>query len=326
MAPSSRFRPCWPRTASRLLLLVAVAASGGVACASGGGTGPSTGSPVTAATGSPSAPAGTGSTDSGLTAAGPGVGKASGQGGGGTGTAPSSNAEVASIELVSTALAGGDASGYLAPGPIDDPALGAPYAPAELTARLAALSGLVKDGPPTVRPSTTAHPASATGPACDTGPGAAATVCDIEVFDGAGRQRATVVVHWAGGGATDVVVVERSDTGVPGGVGQAVCSPGLTLVVGGHAVDRFDVAICADADGAVEYRGANRANNQGITIPACAAGPDEYRATNNGFVYTVKAAGPRRGVLAVVDPSGDTVLDTAFTPYRTASSRPLAPC
>ncbi len=242
------------------------------------------------------------------------------------GSAPSSNAEAASIEFVSTAVAGDDASGYLAPAPVDDPALGAPTTLAYLEARLADLSGLVDEGRPDVRASTTAHPGPG-GPACDDGVDGAAPVCDIEVFDGAGHLRATVVVHWAGGGVTDFVIVAPSDTGAPGGAGRALCSPGFTLLVGGHAVDRFDVAICADLTGAVEYRGVSRASGDGITISACSSGSDTYRATNNGFGYTVKAAlGPRRGQLSVLNPSGETVVDTTFTPYRTTPARPLAPC
>lgn len=320
MAPSFRFRP-GPRAAVRLLLVLAVAATGG-ACASGGGSGPSTSPPPSAAP-SPSGPVpstvpgGSGSTG-GLTV----------DGAGGTaGSAPSSNAEVASIEFVATALAGNDASGSLAPTPVDDPALGARYTPTALTARLADLSGLVEEGRPDVRASTTAHPGAAGGPACDDGADGATPVCDIEVFDGAGHLRATVVVHWAGGGVTDFVIVDPSDTGAPGGVGRAVCSPGFTLLVGGHTVDTFDVAICANASGAVEYQGASRESGDGITIAACAAGSDVYRASNNGFGYTVTAAlGPRRGQLAVLNPSGKSVVDTTFTPYRTTPARQLTPC
>lgn len=320
MAPSSRFRP-GPRAAVRSLLVLMVAAAAG-ACASGGGSSPST--PSSAATPGPSSvPGGTGSTGKGLTVDGAGNGPATGAGG----TAPSSNAEVASIEFVSTAVAGGDASGYLAPSPVDDPAQGAPYTPAAVTARLAGLATLVEEGRPDVRPSGTAHPTSATGPACDEGPGGGAPVCDIELFDGAGHLRATVVVHWGDGGVTDFVVVDPSDTGAPGGVGRAVCSPGFTLLVGGHAVDRFDVAICAGPGGAVEYQGANRDNGQGITITACAAGTDVYQASNNGFGYTVRGAvGAQRGQLTVLNPSGEVVLDTTFTPFRTTPAGPLAPC
>ncbi len=321
MAPSFRSRPGL-RAAARLLLVLVMAAIGG-ACASGGGSSPPTAPPssTTASSGPvPSAvPGGSGST-AGLTVDGAGPG-------GTAGSAPSSNAEVASIEFVSTAVAGDDASAYLAPAPVDDPALGAPYTPAALTARLADLSGLVEEGRPDVRASTTAHPGSNGGPACDDGADGAAPVCDIELFDGAGHLRATVVVHWAGGGVTDFVIVDPSDTGAPGGVGRAVCSPGFTLLAGGHAVDRFDVAICADATGAVEYQGASRESGDGITITACAAGSDVYRASNNGFGYTVKAAlGPRRGQLSVLNPSGKTVVDTTFTPYRTTPARALALC
>lgn len=324
MAPPIRFRS-GPRAATvRLLLVLAVAATGS-ACASGGGSA-STGSSSTA-TGSPSASAPPGSTAPGGTVDGTGTTARPATQSGGAGAAPSSNAEVASIEFVSTAVSGGDASGYLAPSPIDDPALGAPYTPAGLTARLADLSGLLEEGRPDVRPSTTAHPASAIGPACDGGADGAATVCDIELFDGAGHLRATVVVHWADGGVVDFVIVDPSDTGAPGGVGKAVCSPGFVLLVGGHAVDRFDVAICADVAGNVEYQGANRENGDGITITACAAGSDVYRASNNGFGYTVNgAAGPQRGQLSVLNPSGANVLDVAFTPYRTTPAGPLSRC
>ena len=235
----------------------------------------------------------------------------------------SANAEAASVEFVAAAVAGGDAAGYLAPDPVDDPTVGAPYTPGGLTARLPTLAGLVS-GQPDVRPSTTAHPASPTGPACD---GDQGEVCDIEVFDGSGRLRATVVVHWSAGGVTDFVIVDPSDTGTPGGVGRAVCSPGFTLILGGHGIDRFDVAVCANASGAVEYQGASREKDQGITIAACALGGDGYRATNNGFEYTVSGAdGPRRGRLTVLDPSGETVIDTLFTAYRATPAGPLTQC
>lgn len=331
MAPPFRFRSGPRAAALRLLLVLAVAATGS-ACASGGGSAsssPATGSPSSAAPVGGTGATGPGQTGGSLTVDGSGNGTGTRPGGqlGGAGAAPSSNAEVASIEFVSTAVSGGDASGYLAPSPVDDPALGAPYTPAGLKARLADLSGLLEAGRPDVRPSTTAHPASAIGPACDGGADGAATVCDIELFDGAGHLRATVVVHWADGGVVDFVIVDPSDTGAPGGVGRAVCSPGFTLLVGGHAVDRFDVAICADAEGSVEYQGANRENGQGITITACAAGSDVYRASNNGFGYTVNgAAGPQRGRLSVLNPSGANVLDTTFTPYRTTPAGALTPC
>ncbi|MEZ5407245.1 MAG: hypothetical protein R2761_04415 [Acidimicrobiales bacterium] len=314
MAPSFRPRP-GPRAAVRTFLLVVAATAG--ACAS---------SNAPAATTVPAPTSGSGSGAGGsLTVDGAPGGAASAASV--AGAAQSSNAEVATIEFVSTAVAGGDASGYLAPDPVDDPALGAPYTPAYLTPRLADLSGLV-EGRPDVRPSTTAHPASPIGPACDNPPGGAGSVCDVEVFDGSGRLRATVAVHWAGSGVSDFVIVEPSDTGAPGGVGLAVCSPGYTLVVGGHAVDRFDVAICTDTRGAVEYQGASRANGDGITITACTAGRDVYEATNNDFGYTVKGAvGPQRGQLTVLNPSGATVLDTTFTPYRTTpAAAPLDPC
>ncbi|MDH4364005.1 MAG: hypothetical protein OEY70_07995 [Acidimicrobiia bacterium] len=313
MAPSFPLRP-GPRAAVRSLLLLVVAATTAGACASGSSNAP-------AATAGAAQPSGPVSGVGGLT-----VDSASGRGAIGAGTAQSSNAEVATIEFVSTAVAGEDASGYLAPDPIDDPALGAPYTPAYLTPRLADLSGLV-EGRPDVRPSTSAHPASPIGPACDNISGGAGSVCDVEVFDGSGRMRATVVVHWAGTGVTDFVIVDPSGTGAPGGVGLAVCSPGFTLLVGGHAVDRFDVAICTDARGAVEYQGASRENGDGITITACTAGRDLYEATNNGFGYRVKGvAGPQRGQLTVLNPSGATVLDTTFTPYRTTPAAPPDQC
>lgn len=320
MAPSFRFRP-GPRAAVRRLLLLLVVTATAAACASGTSDTPA--APTTpAGPGSSASAGGAGLTPGGAT----GTTGDAGPGGTGAGTAQSSNAEVASIEFVSTAVAGEDAAGYLAPDAVDDPALGAPYTPAYLTPRLADLSGLV-DGPPDVRPSSTAHPGSPIGPACAEGASGATSVCDVEVFDGSGRLRATVAVHWADSGVTDFVIVGPSGTGAPGGVGRAVCSPSSTLLVGGHTIAKFDVAICADADGAVEYQGVSRETGVGITIAACVAGSDVYEATNNDFGYTVSGAvGPQRGRLTVLDPSGKTVVDTTFTPYRTTPAGQLDPC
>jgi len=321
MAPSFRLRPGPPTAVRHALVALLVAVAG--ACASSAPDSQSDPTTPAEPASSTSGAGGAGLTAGGATGS---AGGGAGPGGTGAGTAQSSNAEVASIEFVSTAVAGGDASGYLAPDAIDDPALGAPYTPAYLTPRLADLSGLV-DGRPDVRPSTSAHPGSAIGPACAEGAGRAASVCDIEVFDGSGRLRATVAVHWADSGVTDFVIVEPSGTGAPGGVGRAVCSPGFTLLVGGHTIAKFDVAICAGAGGAVEYNGVSRETGDGITIAACAAGPDTYEATNNDFGYTVSGAvGPQRGRLTVLDPSGATVVDTTFTPYRTTPTGPLDPC
>lgn len=308
MAPTVR-----PRPAARAAAFLLIAALGALGCASGAGTTASSTTASSTSGGTVASPAG-GST---------GTGTGTGTSGAGAGQAASANAEAASVEFVTAAVGGGDAAGYLAPDPVDDPAVGAPYTPQGLTARLADLAGLAS-GQAGVRPSTTAHPTSVTGPACD---GARGEVCDIEVFDGSGRLRATVIVHWSGGGVTDFVIVDPSDTGTPGGVGRAVCSPGFNLIVGGHGVDRFDVAVCADPSGTVEYQGASRENGKGITIAACAAGADAYRATNNGFGYTVSGAdGPQRGRLTVLDPAGKTVVDTVFTPFRATPAVPLTPC
>jgi hypothetical protein len=217
----------------------------------------------------------------------------------------------ASSRFVAAAINADQAASYLASAPFDDPARGAPFDPALLTRRLAELDRF-RGSVDSVRPSTDAHPdaEAGVGPACAR---AYDLYCEVDLVDGSGSTVASVIVYWFGDGVTDFSIVNRSPAGDPVGIGEARCSPGYRLVHGGHTPDRFDIAVCVDAGGGVEYNGRVRSEDQGIRLDACTDGP-VWVALNNQHQYLVDGGGPTsRSRIRVIDPDGEQIVNAPFT-------------
>lgn len=318
-----------PAVRTGLLIMAVVLGLGTAACAQSSGSGNSAGSSLTsstppttpAPTASPAAPA---STSTG--------GAAGSQGGATNGSTVSANAALASVAFVTAAMAGENPSSFLASAPHDDPRQGAPYNPTQLTTRLGELAALVAVAT-TARPSADAYPAGGTGlaPACD---GSVGLRCMVDLLDANGQPVASVVVHWLADGVTDFVVMSRDGTGAVHGIGRASCSPGSSLVFGGQAPDRFDIAVCIDGRGQAEYNGVDRGPGLGtIRLPACLAGPNRWEATNNGFRYVVDGntavdgdGVAWRSTLQVLNPAGKVAIDTPFTAVHLELTRASNPC
>ena len=225
-----------------------------------------------------------------------------------TTTAPAgespSGAAIAAVEFVSAAIAGAAAESHFASQGFDESTRGAPFDPTTLSGRLPeleALAGSVDSVSPSADP-------------CDR---AVLVRCPVDVLAPGGQLLVTVVVSWFDDGVTDFSIVKRSSDGSPSGVGQASCGPGFTLLHGGHTPDRFDIAVCMDPDGAVEYNGRIRNTELGIRLVACQLAERQWQATNEGFRYLVDGTpSDNRSTIQVFDPDGDRVELDPFTTVR----------
>lgn len=230
-------------------------------------------------------------------------------------------AALAALDFVSIALEGGDASSLFATTPLADDELGAPFDPGLLGARLrelAAFSGTVS----ALRPSPAAYPGSdgALAPACGRSTG---LFCQVDLVGAGDALLASVVVYWFGDGVTDFSIITRSSAGVANGIGEARCSPGFSLLHGGHTPDRFDIAVCVNDSGELEYNGAERGTGLGIRLDACQEGPAQWVADNEGFRYVVDTVSEVRSTIEVFNPSGTIVEDGPFTTVRL--NQPVTP-
>lgn len=219
-----------------------------------------------------------------------------------------------SVEFVTAALEGSAAASFFATDPLDDADQGAPFDRAILEGRLSDLAALAVDGS-SVRPSAEASfpTGDGLGPACARSSG---LLCEVDVIGPADSVVASVIVYWFGDGVTDFSILPRGDGGAYEGVGEASCSPGFELVHGGSS-DRFDIAVCVDASGEVEYNGADRDREVGIRLEGCRADEIRWEARNVGFLYVVEEAGrPIGSRIEVLNPSGETVEDGLFTTVR----------
>ena len=222
---------------------------------------------------------------------------------------------VAAAEFVSAAIEGIDAEAYLADAPIDTAGQGAPFDPELLPSRLddlAAFSGTID----AVRPSTTAYPDAGDdlAPACDQSSG---VYCQVDLIGAGDELVASIVVWWFGDGVTDFSIVTRSGNGEATGIGEAQCSAGTSLLHGGHSPDRFDVAVCVDDGGRLEYNGWERGTDIGIRLDACEDGPEVWMATNEGYTYVVDgSASPVQSRIRVYDTTGAQILDGLFAAVR----------
>lgn len=237
-------------------------------------------------------------------------------------------ASVASLQFL-IAVAAGDEAGaesYLVPGAFDDPALGAPFDPAVLGARLPEVADLVASGelrpaPVGLAGADTSDP-DAVGCLSEGG-----VVCAIDVIV-AGAPRATVLVHWHRGGVSDVTVVARNADGDMAGIGRSLCSDGFRLVHGGQDPPRFDIAVCANDSGAAEYVGSDRSRSVGIRLDACAADATSWRADNGGTRYEVTASAedPARSSIIVTTPDGTVNESGVFAGIEPAAAPTAAAC
>ncbi len=204
--------------------------------------------------------------------------------------------------------------------PFDDPERGAPFDPTAMKARLSDLAAFAATIA-SVRASTTADTA---GGACDESSGLR---CAVDLIDSNNQIQASVVVYWLSDGVTDFSIVVRSASGRPAGIGRAGCSAGYELVHGGHTPDRFDVALCADASGRLEYNGIERKTDRGIKLAPCPVAPDQWEVTNDGFRYLVNGAiSATRSQLEVYQPDGKLIYSGQFTTVRFPPLAPLVSC
>lgn len=223
-------------------------------------------------------------------------------------------AAFASVEFVNAVIADQGGASYIATTSEGDAA--AAFDP-ELVSRrlddLRAFAGIVEN----VVPSTIAYPGAdnGLGPACGRSAG---VFCQVDLAAPDGEAVASVVVYWFGDGVTDFSIVARSRAGGATGIGIARCSPGFSLVHGGHT-DRFDVAICGNESGELEYSGAERGTDLDIRLEACQDGPDRWVAVNEGFRYEIDGSSTEvQSSLEVRDPRGDLASAGAFLPVELA--------
>ncbi len=220
-----------------------------------------------------------------------------------------------SVEFVIAAIEGRDAASHFATTAFDDPAKGNPFDPSVLAGRLIELDEL--DATPTmVTPSSNAFPDAGTdlAPSCQEGAG---LICQIDIGSSSGQIQASVIVHWFDDGITDFSIVTRSETGAPDGIGEAQCDPGYELVHGGHTPDRFDVAVCVDQSGSVQYRGQVRHEDSGIRLDGCRQGDDQWIALNEGYRYLVDGTvSATRSTIQVFNEAGVLTTDQPFTSVR----------
>ena len=221
-------------------------------------------------------------------------------------------AAVAATEFANAAMADLNAESHLASAAFDDPDRGAPFDPGVLAARfieLQAFAGFVTS----VQPSTTAYPDSdpELAPSCGR---SVDLYCQVDLIDSTGGARASVVVYWFDDGVTDFSIITRSSSGAANGIGGAVCGPGFELLHGGHTPDRFDIAVCIDGTGAVQYNGMIRNTELGIQLEACQEGAEQWVALNEGFRYLVDGSiSATRSSVDVFDPDGILIQSGPFT-------------
>ena len=84
------------------------------------------------------------------------------------------------------------------------------------------------------------------------------------------------------------------------------------MLHGGHTPDRFDIAVCIDGSGQIEYNGAVRGENQGIKLAGCAGG-STWVAFNNQHEYRVEAVSASRSYITVFAPDGEVLVDEPLT-------------
>ncbi len=221
------------------------------------------------------------------------------------------SAAFAAVEFVAAAIEDRNALSYFATLALEDEAQGAPFDLQVLEDRLAdlrAFSGSVT----AVRPSADGFPDApdTLGPACDRTSG---LQCQVDLLGPGDRLVASVIVYWFGDGVTDFSILTKSGAGTYNGVGEARCSGGFELLHGGHSA-RYDVAVCVNASGRLEYNGADRGRGVGIRLDACQRGASRWEALNGGFLYVVEeqASGVRSRV-DVFDPSGVAIEQGVFT-------------
>lgn len=126
------------------------------------------------------------------------------------------------------------------------------------------------------------------------------------------RELAAWECGWVSGGFLDV-----DDN--PVGYRLARCSGGLQLVVGGRTADgAWDVAVCADSRGELEYNGISTETEASIRLPACLTASGRYRAENAGTRYIVNEDGSAGASwLRVRLPNGDLAIDEPFGSIET---------
>ena len=235
-----------------------------------------------------------------------------------------SQGALAAAEFVLAAIDGRSASSYFASDALGDDQQGATFDVGVLTDRLVDLETLGADVQE-IRASTSAYPDAAPelGPACDRSTG---LYCQVDLYNSSDSLLASVVVFWFGDGVTDYSIIRRTSSGAAVGIGEAGCSSGLGLLHGGHT-DRFDIAICADETGALEYSGAERGTENSIRLDACQDASDRWVADNLGFRYVVDGTGSSvRSQLDVFNPSGTSIENGPFTAVRIADAATPTSC
>jgi hypothetical protein len=231
---------------------------------------------------------------------------------------------LAAAEFVSAAIEGGDASARLATAATGDGGQDA-FDAALLSARLDELRAF-EGSVAAVRPSTSAYPDAGSGlaPACGQSSG---LYCQVDLVGDGDQLLASVVVYWFGDGVTDFSILIRDSAGEATGIGEARCSAGLRLLHGGHTPDRFDIAVCVDDAGRIEYNGWERGTDSGIRLAGCQDGPERWTATNEGYVYLVDgSSSPVTSHIRVYDPDGELALEGPFTAVELPAPTAPASC
>lgn len=227
-----------------------------------------------------------------------------------TESADSVNAQLAAIEFVSSAANGSGAVALLATNPLPDDQQGAPYDADRLEERLADLQALGGSFE-TIELGVLDDGGSDLGPSCSRSSG---IYCQVDLRRSNGQAVASVIVYWFGDGVTGFSIVNRSEDGTARGIGDARCSAGHQLLHGGHAVDRFDIAVCVDDSGRLEYNGKERGSVAGLTLTACPDNEKRWVARNGGHQYIVDGSGSDvRSYIEVIDPAGARILRSPFT-------------
>ncbi len=110
-------------------------------------------------------------------------------------------------------------------------------------------------------------------------------------------------------------------------VGLAYCSSGSTVVFGGDTKS-FDVVVCADGAGTLEYHGVKRETGDGIRLPACEGSSRRYLASHGESRYVVDAVLDTAGSTSVqvYDPSDELIVDDVFLGVVGAYRHDLASC
>lgn len=231
---------------------------------------------------------------------------------------------VTSTRFVAEAINREDPRSYLAADSFDHVQRGGPYDPDDLRRRfseLDAFAGQVAS----VRPSPDAYPDDdpELAPSCASSYG---PYCQVDLLTSDGSRVASVIVYWFGEGVTGFTVVERDPGGAPIGVGTADCSPGYQVIHGGQTIDRFDISVCVDGSGQVEYNGRVRNEDLGITLPACRDG-ESWVAHNGATVYRVAPVDQStRSHVTVTNPDGTTQVDAHFTRFEHPPVAEPDPC